>query len=311
LAYEQLKKELDSKGYFKQEIKKSLPKYPQHIALITSATGAALQDMLRVASVRWPLLHVSVYDVLVQGESASSQIAEAISLADKGEYDVIVIGRGGGSLEDLWAFNEKVVADAIFDANTPIVSAVGHEIDWLISDMVADVRAPTPSAAMQMILPESAEFLQGIDVMRNRLSTQIQHNLHKKEQELNYLLSSLKRHSIEQKMMMHKGEISSLKEEFNRQISTKLERYRREIEPLHVRLHQSVMQNLNHYQNILIQLQKAYESADPKLRSKKGYAQISIDGKVVALESLHVSDKISLMDAKTAVLAEVKEIGSL
>ncbi len=305
LAYEQLKRELDEKGYFKEELKKELPKYPQHIALITSATGAALQDMLRVASQRWPLLHVSIYDVLVQGDSAASQIALAIDTADKKEYDIIVIGRGGGSIEDLWAFNEREVADAIFRANTPIVSAVGHEIDWLISDMVADLRAPTPSAAMQMILPDSAEFLQGIDVMRNRLGNQIQHNLTKKSEELKYLIQSFQRHSIEQKLLIHKNEAKRLKEEFNRQISNKLERLRREIEPLHVRLTHSITQNLNHYKNTLLALKKAYESADPKLRSKRGYAQISRDSKVIALEELHVKDKITLIDAKTEILAEV------
>jgi exodeoxyribonuclease VII large subunit len=305
LAYEQLKRELNERGYFKHELKKSLPKYPQSIAVITSATGAALQDMLRVASERWRLLHVSVYDVLVQGESASSQIASAIKRADKKGYDIIIIGRGGGSIEDLWAFNEVEVADAIFVADTPIVSAVGHEIDWLISDMVADLRAPTPSAAMQMILPDSAEFLQGIDVMRNRLDTQLKHILEKKNEELKYLMQSFQRHSIEQKLLVHKNEINRLKDEFNRQILNKLERLKRELEPLHVRLNHAILQNLNHYENTILSLKKAYESVDPKLRSKRGYAQIVKESKVIALQELHVKDKITLMDAKTEVLAEV------
>jgi exodeoxyribonuclease VII large subunit len=273
--------------------------------VITSATGAALQDMLRVASERWRLLHVSVYDVLVQGESASSQIASAIKRADKKGYDIIIIGRGGGSIEDLWAFNEVEVADAIFVADTPIVSAVGHEIDWLISDMVADLRAPTPSAAMQMILPDSAEFLQGIDVMRNRLDTQLKHILEKKNEELKYLMQSFQRHSIEQKLLVYKNEINRLKDEFNRQILNKLERLKRELEPLHVRLNHAIIQNLNHYENTILSLKKAYESADPKLRSKRGYAQIVKESKVIALQELHVKDKITLMDAKTEVLAEV------
>jgi exodeoxyribonuclease VII large subunit len=305
LAYEQLKRELNERGYFKHELKKSLPKYPQSIAVITSATGAALQDMLRVASERWRLLHVSVYDVLVQGESASSQIASAIKRADKKGYDIIIIGRGGGSIEDLWAFNEVEVADAIFVADTPIVSAVGHEIDWLISDMVADLRAPTPSAAMQMILPDSAEFLQGIDVMRNRLDTQLKHILEKKNEELKYLMQSFQRHSIEQKLLVYKNEINRLKDEFNRQILNKLERLKRELEPLHVRLNHAIIQNLNHYENTILSLKKAYESVDPKLRSKRGYAQIVKESKVIALQEIHVKDKITLMDAKTEVLAEV------
>ena len=148
LAYEQLKERLSSKGYFDSARKKPLVKFPKKIALITSATGAALQDMLRVANSRYRAIEIDIYDVLVQGESAAPAIVKALGLADAKGYDVIVMGRGGGSIEDLWAFNEEIVADAIFKAKTPIVSAVGHEIDWVISDFVADLRAPTPSAAV-------------------------------------------------------------------------------------------------------------------------------------------------------------------
>jgi exodeoxyribonuclease VII large subunit len=308
LAFEQLKRDLEAKGFFEQERKKTFPKYPHKIALITSATGAALQDMLRVAQQRWPLLHVSIYDVLVQGDSAAAEIARTIALADTKTYDIIVIGRGGGSIEDLWAFNERVVAEAIFEAHTPIVSAVGHEIDWVISDFVADMRAPTPSAAMQMILPDSNEYLQGIDVMRNRLSTQLRHILSKKHESLKYLLQSFQRHSMEQKLQMHHNQISQMREQFNRQIALKLEGFRRELLPLHVSLGQSVSQNLNHSKNRLLQLQRAYESADPKLRAKRGYAQVSVDGKVVALEALHVSDDVTLMDDVVAVKASITDI---
>jgi len=310
LAFEQLKRDLDAKGYFETERKKSLPKYPQKIALITSATGAALQDMLRVASARWPLLHVSLYDVLVQGDSAASMIANSIALADTKEYDIIVIGRGGGSIEDLWAFNESIVAEAIYSANTPIVSAVGHEIDWLISDFVADLRAPTPSAAMQMILPDKDEFLQGIDVMRSRLETQLKHILSKKGENLKYLMQSFQRHSIEQKMHLNREQIKQIKEQFHTQMSLKLERLRRELEPLHVRLTQSISQNLNISRNALLQLQKSYESANPKLRSKRGFAQVSLGGRVIGLDSLHVKDKITLMDAEVSIVAEVKSVKS-
>ncbi|MEA1920894.1 MAG: exodeoxyribonuclease VII large subunit [Campylobacterota bacterium] len=311
LAFEQLKRELDEKGYFEQERKKTLPKYPQRIALITSATGAALQDMLRVASVRWPLLHVSVYDVLVQGENAASQIANTINKIDSKNYDVIVIGRGGGSIEDLWAFNERVVAEAIYKAQTPLVSAVGHEIDWVISDFVSDLRAPTPSAAMQMILPDQHEFLQGMDVMRSRLSTQLHHTLSQKKETLKHLLHSYQRHSIEQKMLMHQSQIKQLQEQFQRQIVIKLEGFKRQLKPLHDNLTQAQMQNLNHCRNAVHQLYKSYESANPKLRSKRGYAQVVKAGKVIGLDALHVSDEIVLMDAQTSVTADVKEITSV
>ena len=140
LAYEQLKQKLSEKGYFNPEIKKPLPRFPKKIALITSATSAALQDMLRVANSRYRAVEIDVYDVLTQGNNAALSIANAINISDTKEYDFIVIGRGGGSVEDLWAFNEEIVADAIFKAKTPIISAVGHEIDYVISDFVADIR---------------------------------------------------------------------------------------------------------------------------------------------------------------------------
>ena len=173
LAFEQLKKKLGTKGYFDKERKKAIPRYPDRIALVTSAAGAALQDMLKVARRRWPLAELFVVDTKVQGEGAEDSIARAIRYADSLEADIIVVGRGGGSTEDLWAFNEEKVADAIFVARTPVVSAVGHEVDILISDFVADMRAPTPSAAMEMILPDAAEQRRFLDERFDRLKRRI------------------------------------------------------------------------------------------------------------------------------------------
>ncbi len=190
LAYEQLKQKLSAQGYFEQSIKKQLPKFPSRIALITSATSAALQDMLRVANTRYKLLEIDVYDVLVQGDSAAQAISNAIIVSDAKEYDIIVIGRGGGSIEDLWAFNEEIVADAIFRAKTPIVSAVGHEIDWVISDFVSDLRAPTPSAAMEMILPDTNELYMFLDSLQTQLLQTVSQKIFNKRQELNHLVSS-------------------------------------------------------------------------------------------------------------------------
>mgnify|MGYP002713174530 FL=1 len=180
LAYEQLKQKLQDKGYFNPETKKQLPKFPRRIALITSATGAALQDMLRVANHRYRDIEFDVYDVLVQGDSAASSIASAIDVASVKNYDILVVGRGGGSMEDLWAFNEEIVADAIFASVVPVVSAVGHEIDTVISDFVADLRAPTPSAAMQMILPDEKELYQYLDSISNQFTQVIAQKIDKK-----------------------------------------------------------------------------------------------------------------------------------
>jgi len=159
IAFEKLKEKLSDKGYFEQSIKKDIPKYPKHIILITSRTGAALQDMGKMIRKRWENMKVTLINTLVQGDKASNDIVESILIGDKLNADVMIVARGGGSKEDLWCFNEEIVADAIFNAKTPIVSAIGHEIDFMISDFVADLRAPTPSAAMEMILPDKNEIL--------------------------------------------------------------------------------------------------------------------------------------------------------
>jgi exodeoxyribonuclease VII large subunit len=148
LAFEQLKARLAAEGLFDQDRKKPIPAFPRTVGVVTSLTGAAIRDILAVLRRRWPTLHILIAPVQVQGESAGRQIAEALTaLNDLGTVDVIIVGRGGGSLEDLWSFNEEIVVRAIAASRVPVVSAVGHEIDVTLADFVADLRAPTPSAA--------------------------------------------------------------------------------------------------------------------------------------------------------------------
>jgi exodeoxyribonuclease VII large subunit len=163
--FEKLKARLAEEGLFDADRKQALPRFPRRAALVTSPTGAAVRDLVHVAQRRWPALGLVVLPVRVQGEGAAEEIAEGIRLADTLGVDVIVTGRGGGSLEDLWAFNEEAVARAIAAARTPVVSAVGHEIDWSIADFVADQRAATPSAAAESITPDRAELR---EVLRGR-----------------------------------------------------------------------------------------------------------------------------------------------
>lgn len=154
IAYEQLKKKLDAEGLFDPKYKKPIPKFPRIISVITSPTGAALQDIRNILTRRWPYSEVRVTPVLVQGESAPKVLTDAIKRVDaEGECDVIIIGRGGGSIEDLWAFNSEELARAIFECKIPVVSAVGHETDFTICDFVSDLRAPTPSAAAELVTP--------------------------------------------------------------------------------------------------------------------------------------------------------------
>ncbi len=155
IAFEQLKKKLEAEGLFALETKKPIPAFPVHIGVATAATGAAIRDILQVLRRRYPLAKVTLYPVLVQGEQAPADICRAIEYFNR-EFpvDVLIVGRGGGSIEDLWAFNDESVARAIFASRIPIISAVGHEVDFTIADFVADLRAPTPSAAAELCVPE-------------------------------------------------------------------------------------------------------------------------------------------------------------
>jgi exodeoxyribonuclease VII large subunit len=170
IAFEKLKQRLFEEGLFRPEHKKALPLLPQRIGVVTSPTGAAIRDILNVLERRFSNLHVILYPVRVQGEDAAGEIASAVAGFNRlRNVDVILVGRGGGSLEDLWAFNQEIVARAIYDSEIPVVSAVGHEIDWTISDLVADVRAPTPSAAAELVIGRKTEMAEQINGLRDRL----------------------------------------------------------------------------------------------------------------------------------------------
>ncbi|MFQ6043625.1 MAG: exodeoxyribonuclease VII large subunit [Candidatus Poribacteria bacterium] len=178
IALERLKQRLAAEGYFAAEHKKPLPKIPQRIGVITSSTGAAVRDIINIITRRFPNVYILVYPVLVQGEGAADEIARAIDeMNEIGGFDVLIIGRGGGSIEDLWAFNEEVVARSVYASEIPIISAVGHEIDYTISDFVADVRAPTPSAAAELVVPDKTELIRRISNARSRIQANIQRKL--------------------------------------------------------------------------------------------------------------------------------------
>jgi len=163
-AFERLKKKLFEEGLFDEQYKKELPVFPQKIGIATAATGAALRDMISVATRRFPLVELVVAPCLVQGEGAAKTIVESIKqLNALKDIDVIIVGRGGGSIEDLWPFNEEIVARAVFNSKVPIISAIGHEVDFTISDFVADKRAPTPSVAMEIATPNTQDLIAAIE----------------------------------------------------------------------------------------------------------------------------------------------------
>lgn len=185
LKLEELKVKLHKKGWFKAEHKKSLPKFPKKIGVVTSPTGAAIQDIINILKRRFSGFHLILYPVRVQGEGAGQEIAQAIRQFNLHNLaDVLIVGRGGGSIEDLWAFNEEIVAEAIFNSVIPIISAVGHETDHCIADYVADVRAPTPSAAAEIVIAEKAHQLHHLETIKKRLQHSVLQLIRKDRQRL-------------------------------------------------------------------------------------------------------------------------------
>jgi exodeoxyribonuclease VII large subunit len=191
IAFQRLKERLSEEGLFDEEHKKPIPQFPEVIGVVTSPTGAAIRDIIRVIHTRFPSVKIIVNPVRVQGEGAAEEIAEAIKEFNQyKKIEVMIVGRGGGSLEDLWAFNEEVVARAIYDSRIPVISAVGHEIDFTISDFVADLRAPTPSAAAQMLVQNRDELLEQIETEIKRLASSLKSRLEFSQQRLSAMKES-------------------------------------------------------------------------------------------------------------------------
>ena len=311
LAYEQLKQKLASEGLFDERFKQPLPKFITSIALVTSKTGAALQDMLRIIQNRWPMVKVYVVDTLVQGKEAAPMIAEAIATADRLGVDAIVVGRGGGSLEDLWAFNEEVVARAIFEAKTPVVSAVGHEIDYLISDFVADLRAPTPSAAMEMILPDQKEVMLFIDTLMERLDQRIEGIVAQKKEMLDYLLSSMHQQAPLKKLEFLSQQIEQLMMRFIQTIEHNLAQKEQLIPYLHERFRFVIEQQILQKEQKLHKLQEQLKLAMESKKIPPKSAQIVKDGRAVELKDVEIGDRLELEDLSFRVEVEVLDKNAL
>lgn len=180
IEYEKLKKKLAAEGLFNKEYKKPIPKYPEKIGVITASTGAAVRDIMSTIKRRYPICEAILFPTLVQGKDAALNIVKQIQRADAYGVDTIIVGRGGGSIEDLWAFNEEIVAQAIFSCKTPIISAVGHEVDWTIADFVADLRAPTPTGAAEMAVPTVLDIKNVLDNYKIRLNKYIKNMVNTK-----------------------------------------------------------------------------------------------------------------------------------
>ena len=213
LAYEQMKARLAEEGLFDSIHKKPIPVYPRRIGVITSPTGAAVRDIINVTGRRYPMADIYLYPALVQGAGSEDSLVRALDYLDKsGLCDVIIIGRGGGSIEDLWSFNSEKLARRIFDAKTPIISAVGHETDFTICDFVADMRAPTPSAAAEIAVPDRRELMMRVDQLDERLTSALIRNVQRARERLNALSDRASADTVRRMLDIKRDEVNYLNE---------------------------------------------------------------------------------------------------
>jgi len=310
LAFEQLKTKLEAKGYFDGNYKQPLPKYPKKIVLVTSATGAAIEDMKKVANHRWPLVEFILVPTLVQGEGSAFDISRSIKYADSLACDIMIVGRGGGSIEDLWAFNEEIVANAIYKAKTPIISAVGHEVDYMISDFVADIRAATPSNAIEIALPDINEHRIYLDSLSSEYDNRLKNILLNKQQELSNMKRLFEQNSIESKFNYIQSEIKMLSSSFKTDLSQKVLSSQNELNLLKTTLKNSISNILSKSQNQIDLLKSSFEMNHPDKKDKNGFVQISKNNKIISLDDLAIGDEISLQSPKyiaTCILNNIKK----
>lgn len=235
--YERLKNKLYEEGLFEFEIKKPIPKYPKRVGIVTAATGAAIQDIRNIAKRRNPYVQLILYPAKVQGEGAAQTIVKGIQILDNMQVDTIIIGRGGGSIEDLWAFNEECVARAIYEARTPIISGTGHEVDTTIVDYAADLRAPTPSAACELAIPDYMSMCRELADMQNRIQKQVQHKAALARGRWQELSLRLKHLNPQTRLSEKRIYLDELSDRMRRAMDHKLERYQHQYALLAERLH--------------------------------------------------------------------------
>ena len=348
LAFEQLKAKLDAEGLFDNQYKQPIPELPNHIGVVTSPTGAAFKDILSVLKRRFPGIPVTIIPVSVQGQDAALQIADSIALINKQDsldlpfspnIDVLIVGRGGGSIEDLWSFNKEVVARAIFDSNIPIVSAVGHEIDFTIADFVADVRAPTPSAAAELLSPDRDEWLSIFSSFEQLLEKAIKQILEFNNQQLAWLQTRLRhpgsrlqeqaqrldelesrlKNSISQTIKMSTFQLANHHEKL-KQVAPhhRIQQYSLQLLNISKLLNNSIARTITHHQQRLSTATQLLDTVSPLATLSRGYAIVTIankksttDKKIVSTaKQLKQGDIIDTRLGKGSFQAEVIDITS-
>ena len=254
--FEALKLKLAAEGLFAQHLKKNLPHFSKAVGIITSKTGAALQDILHILQRRDPSLKIIIYPTAVQGKDAATDIAQMIELANqRQEVDVLIVGRGGGSLEDLWCFNEEMVARAIFHSHLPVISAVGHETDVTIADFVADVRAPTPSAAAELVSRNQTELLQQLQYRRQRLEIALDRLFAEKQQKLKHLSLRLHNQHPQAQLRIQQQLITQLSHRLQQSLRHRWQKKAENLTALSIRLYKNPFPlRLQQYEQQLAQL---------------------------------------------------------
>ncbi len=289
LAFEQLKKKLHAEGLFDEAHKKPLPPYPDRIGVVTSPTGAAIRDIISVATRRFPGVQIILYPVRVQGEGAAEEIARAIrDFNEYGEVDVIIVGRGGGSLEDLWAFNEEVVARAIYESKIPIVSAVGHEIDYSIADFVADRRAPTPSAAAELLIRDRQELAGVLAYYREKLRENLLRSIQRRKDRIEHLKQSYAFRRPEDIIFQKMQRLDEISRNMLTYLNHKIALYRQNIQYLHNQIN----------------------ALNPHAILKRGYSICYKDGQIVKdVAQVKPLDMVQVRLSRGQFLSQVQMLG--
>lgn len=285
---EELKKKLSAEGLFDERYKKSLPRFPAKVGIVTSPTGAAVRDILNILKRRYPLSEVYLYPALVQGANAALSIARGIEFFNKKHpVDVLIVGRGGGSIEDLWAFNEEITVRAIFASEIPVISAVGHETDFTLSDAVADLRAPTPSAAAEIAVPDREEIASGLDAYRARLKT--------------LLLKKAEQSEIRLKLISERASAES----FIRRIENLMQTTDRAFDMLQ----KATDSRLDKKMSTLTEYAVKLDALSPLKVFDRGYSVAYRDNKVLrSVSEVSEKDEISLVLKDGKVTAQVSQI---
>lgn len=296
IAYEQLKKKLEEEGLFQEKWKKPIPKIPKKVGVVTAATGAAIKDILTTIERRWPLAEVYLFPSLVQGMEAKEDLKNQIERADAFGCDTLIVGRGGGSIEDLWAFNEEMVARAIFACHTPVISAVGHEVDFTIADFVADLRAPTPTAAAEISVPKKEEIQTLLKQLNIRSQKVITNQLNQRKEKLQGILN---RNILKNPIVIYQTKemiFSNLLDRFKKNTSTYL--HQKEKMLLNITssyVFKSPYKILDQKQNRFLPILSKLEALSPLNTIQRGYAVIRKDDKVItSIKEMKKKDKIEM-----------------